>query len=368
MKICVFGGGSLYRLPVYNLMARELDCDFFISAEDPTRGIKTYDETKLLNYRGTLSSYHLLGNFYWLKNAVSLINKPYDLYIVGGPFCISYWFMIILSKFNKKKVASWSHGIYGKEKRMRKFIKSMYFKFCDMNFVYNDRAKSLMVQVGVNERKIASVGNSLDTESNLLIRKSLAKSNIFKEYFQNDNPNLIYVGRVTKEKRLDMLLDAMEILYKKGIFLNLIVIGKDVDGVNLNDLIKERNLDRFVYLFGPCYDERLLGNLFYNADICVSPGNIGLTAISAMTFGCPVISHGNFNFQGPESAAIKPGITGDFFIHNDVNDLARVIKNWIENSNEQKREQVRKDAMWEVDSKWNIYSEVESFKNALSRI
>lgn len=50
----------------------------------------------------------------------------------------------------------------------------------------------------------------------------------------------------------------------------------------------------------------------YNADLCVSPGNVGLTAMHSLVFGCPVITHNCFEWQMPEFEAIQPGITGDF--------------------------------------------------------
>lgn len=52
--------------------------------------------------------------------------------------------------------------------------------------------------------------------------------------------------------------------------------------------------------------------LIYNADLCVAPGNIGLTAMHAMMFGCPCISHNDFSWQMPEFEAIVPYKTGNF--------------------------------------------------------
>jgi len=349
-------------------MAKELNCKFFICEDDPSKGIERYDFYLLKNFQGTLKKKPLIGNFYWQQNTVNLITKPYDLYIVGGPFCLSYWLLIILSKFSKKKVASWSHGIYGRENKIRKLIKKLYFNLCDLNFVYNNRAIELMTEIGIQEQKIARVGNSLDTDGNLAIRKSLIKNNIYKKLFKNDFHTLIFVGRISKEKRLDILIESMKILYEKGLFLNLIVVGKDIDEVYLKNIVKLNKLEKYVYLYGPCYDDSILGDLFYNADICVSPGNVGLTAISALTFGCPVITHNNFNHQGPEFEAIKPGFTGDFFKQNDSEDLAKVIHKWILNTNTEKRKEIKTYAFYEVDNHWNIYSEVQAFKHALTRI
>ena len=43
--------------------------------------------------------------------------------------------------------------------------------------------------------------------------------------------------------------------------------------------------------------------------MCVSPGNVGLTAIHSLTYGTPVLTHDNFNFQMPEAEAIEENIS-----------------------------------------------------------
>jgi glycosyltransferase involved in cell wall biosynthesis len=366
-RICIFGGGSLYRLPIYNLMSSKLGCDFYICEEDPSKGIKTYDYSKLKNFKGSLNSHKIVGNFYWLKDAVGLFWKNYDIYVVGGPFCISYWILLIFSFFSKKKVLSWSHGLYGRETGLRKLIKILYFKLCEHNFVYNERSLNLMVAAGVKQDKITVVGNSLDTDHDLKVRKSLSPDDIYLKHFKNDYPVLIFVGRVTQEKRLDLAIDAISIMAKRNFYVNFIVVGKDIDGVNLLDIADKRNVKDNVWLYGPCYDDAILGNLFYNADLCVSPGNVGLTAISSMTFGCPVISHDNYSYQGPEFESINSGLTGSFFKQLNAYDLADKIQMWLQSMTEQRRNETRKLCFAEIDSKWNIYSEVDAFKQTFSK-
>ena len=118
-------------------------------------------------------------------------------------------------------------------------------------------------------------------------------------------------------------------------------------------------------MYGPCYDDLLLGELFYNANVCVSPGNIGLTAIHSLSFGCPIITHGNFPYQGPEFEAIRPGITGDFFQQGNIEDLARTIKKWI-NISSKEREKIRERCFDEIDRKWNIHHQIEVIKEVIN--
>jgi len=237
-----------------------------------------------------------------------------------------------------------------------------------MNFVYNDRAIDLMEECGIKREKISKVGNSLDTEHDWSIRKALKKTEVFTKHFGNDYPTIIFVGRVTSEKKLHMIIDAMHQLKTKGLNINLVVVGKDVDNVNLEAKAAEKGLSNNLFMYGPCYDDAILGELFYNSDLCVSPGNVGLTAVNSMSFGCPVISHDNFSFQGPEYSAIRPMITGDFFKQGDIQSLSDVIKKWISPEFISRRDAVRKNCYDEIDMNWTIYSETKAFKDAITKI
>lgn len=367
-KICVFGGGSLYRLPIYNEMSRRFGCDFHICEDDPKSGIKTYNHKELDGYSGSFYPRKVFSNFFWLRGAIKLFFKDYDVYVVGGPFGLTYWLFILFSFFSKKRIASWSHGMYGRETGVRKRLKVLFYNLCSMNFVYNERAKQLMVENGISEQKICTVYNSMDTVQDLKIRAGLQPRNIYKSYFNNDYPIAIFVGRVIKDKKLEMLVQAMSILKKQGNPINFFVVGKDVDGVNLKQVAIDNGVENEVYMYGPCYDNATLGDFYYNADICITPGAIGLTAISSLTFGCPVITHDDFSHQGPEFESVERGVTGDFFKASDVNDLASVITKWFSIHGESDREQIRQNAYSVIDSKWNIYSECDAFEKGFEKL
>lgn len=109
-----------------------------------------------------------------------------------------------------------------------------------------------------------------------------------------------------------MIVDSIATLKEQGTMTNAIFIGKDVEGVDLGAYAEKMNVEKQIWMYGPCYEDKILAELFYNSQVCVSPGNVGLTAIHSLTFGCPVITHGDFPHQGPEFESIIPGKTGDF--------------------------------------------------------
>ena len=130
-------------------------------------------------------------------------------------------------------------------------------------------------------------------------------------------------------------------------------------------MLPPKGLANNVWTYGPCYDDQIIGEFFYNASVCVSPGNVGLTAIHALSFGCPVITHNQFPYQNPEFEAIKPGITGDFFEKDNLLSMTEYIKKWTSQTQEE-REQTRTAAFNKIDSKWNIHYQIKIIKEVIS--
>ena len=54
----------------------------------------------------------------------------------------------------------------------------------------------------------------------------------------------------------------------------------------------------------------------------VSPGNVGLNAVHALSYGTPVITHNNVNNQMPEHETIIENFNGCFHKENDINSIA----------------------------------------------
>ena len=96
----------------------------------------------------------------------------------------------------------------------------------------------------------------------------------------------------------------------------------------------------------------MLSPLIYNADLCVAPGNIGLTSIHVLMFGCPAISHNDFAYQMPEFEAIKDGETGSFFERDSQQSLNTAISKWFTRK-DYNREAIRQACYNEIDTNWN---------------
>jgi glycosyltransferase involved in cell wall biosynthesis len=140
---------------------------------------------------------------------------------------------------------------------------------------------------------------------------------------------IICTARVTKTCRFDLLMLAAVKLKAFGYDPFVIIVGDGPEAGTLSALATSLGLAH--KFWGACYDEPTLAKLYKASDLTVSPGKIGLTAMHSMAYGTPVISHDNFDHQMPEYEAILPGVTGDFFVENSSDDLARVMARWFGN-------------------------------------
>ena len=346
-----FNDLAIYRRAIYMMLDEEYDCEWYI--EDTDTKVKEFSASDLKNVHRLHA--HKLGPFYIVDGLIRLLKQEFDIYLVrGATRNLSLFFFCIIKRlfYPQKRIYFWTHGYYGKEGRLELlFWKRPLFKMPDGLFPYSDYCKDLMIQDGFNPQKIHTIHNSLSYGEQLVLRRSIEPSNVYSAHFGNNNPVLVMIGRLNMRKHLDMLFYAVALLEGMGESYNIVLIGDGEDREKLEAVSRDNNLESQTWFYGACYDERKNAELLYNADLCVVPGDVGLTAIHSLMFGLPVITHNMFKYQGPEFEAIRPGVTGMFYEYGDVNNLATTISNWF--STHKDKEDVRYHCYKEIDDYWN---------------
>ena len=341
-------------------------CDFVFGKD--LGDIKEMDTSKL---RGEVKKVDYLRwhGLWWQRGVLGMNVKPYDAFIMlGETRNLSTWlFSLRLRLFHpEKKLYYWSHGWYGKESGLERFLKKVFFRLPNGGtFLYGNYARDLMIKEGFSPEKLYVIHNSLAYEKQLALRKDLHEEDVYQNYFGNGNLNLFFVGRLTRIKQLDMALKALQKCKDLGYDFNLTLIGDGIAKDELMVLTEELGLMDRVWFYGACYDEAELGKMIYNADLCVSPGNVGLTAMHSMVFGTPVITHNDFPHQMPEFEAIHEGVTGGFFEYGSIDSLANSIVKWFV-EHEGQREVVRQACYNEIDTEWTPKFQIEVLKKVLN--
>lgn len=364
IRVCnIFIHPSHYRENIYKKLDATFLCRFVFSNEQLK--IKTFD-TSVLKYVDTCKI-HTIGKIQFQCGLLKYVFQNFNYYLVNANINnISSWmFFIFLKCIPRKKTYLWVHGLYGSETRRQIFIRKLYYRLVDGLFLYGEYGKKILIENGINENKLFVLHNSLNYEEQLELRNTVTKTQVYKERFGNTNPVIVMIGRLNKRKKMDYLLESLSSLKSKGLLYNLVVIGDGEYRKTLENRITDYNLNDQVWMYGACYDELVNAQLIYNADLCVVPGDVGLTAIHSMMFGVPVITHNYYPSQGPEFEAIRNGVTGAFYEYNDVSSLTNCIQCWFE-ANSNKRDMVRKACFEIIDKEWTPNYQLEEFKKVFT--
>lgn len=323
-----------YRRPVFFEMIEHGEHHYeFLGADHSFgSGIKLTDDFPSGRFRKTRAWWP--GPFLIQPGAVlAALGTRYDtLILLGDSKWPTTWLAALVGRIRGKRVLMWTHGWLREESGLQRRFRDCFYKLANALLLYHNRAKSIGIAHGFDPDRMHVIYNSLDTEAQRAVADEITNEQaqqLRKDAFAGaeDTPIVMSVTRLLPEKKLDQLIDAASILKARGTPINLIIAG---DGPEREKLGAQAEwLDVRVHFPGAIYDERTLGTMFHAADLTVMPGAIGLLVMHSLVFGTPVVSHDNFDRQGPEYEAIVEGVTGGFFKEDSVESLADAIAKWI---------------------------------------
>ena len=112
------------------------------------------------------------------------------------------------------------------------------------------------------------------------IQKKKNENNILeKELSENDS--IVSIGRLTKQKNFNFLIDSFFIIQKKYKNLNLFILGEGEERKNLENKIKKLNLSKKIFLVGHkknIYDYLKKSKIFVLSSLWEDPGFVLLEA------------------------------------------------------------------------------------------
>lgn len=273
---------------------------------------------------------------------------------LGDLYCFSTWFASIICRIRGIDVVFWGHGLYGKEGIGKLKIKKLFFGIAQKHLLYERRAKRLMESLGFNKDRLYVVFNSLNYEKQKRYRsecEEVRKRDVLNIFINPELPTIVFIGRLTAQKKLDLLLQAVIEINQNEVGINLLIIGDGEERDKLKNIGADGIKRGWLFFMGALYEEKEIAMYLSASDLCVSPGDVGLTAIHSLSYGTPVATHGDLKYQMPEAEAIVDGHNGFYFERDNVNDLKRKIKIWFSNCND--RQAIRRRCYEIVDTYYN---------------
>jgi glycosyltransferase involved in cell wall biosynthesis len=225
-------------------------------------------------------------------------------------------------KYNIPKTAMW-HTDYFKyadhyispliKKLLLSVGKDMFawiYNSYDLTFCNSEEAVRRIEKFGVKNAKfVCSVGIDMD-----IFKKATDRMD------SNDFFNIVYVGRVTPEKSINVLTDSFKILNKKNKHLKLHIVG---DGPSFNYLRNACSENENIIFYGKVNNEQL-PKYYSLGDVFVNPSHtetFSQTVAEAASCSAPVIAAaGGGNFE-----MVQDNVNGLFFKPEDKYDLAEKI-------------------------------------------
>ncbi|MFA5359349.1 MAG: glycosyltransferase [Patescibacteria group bacterium] len=182
------------------------------------------------------------------------------------------------------------------------------YKKIDLFIAPSKFMKDICVSFGVADNKIKVLNNF----QNKIISSSSAISN---------EPYLLYYGRLSEEKGIEVLAKAMALINKN---IKLKIIGEGPDFNKIRNLIKKLNLTDRIEMLGAKYGQEL-NNYVANSKAVIVPSiwpeNFPYVVLEAMSAGKPVIA----SAIGGLKEMITDGENGFLFKAGDVKSLALAI-------------------------------------------
>ncbi len=197
------------------------------------------------------------------------------------------------------------------------------FKHVDVVTTPSQTAALLLKKIGIKQ-KVIPISCGID----LCRFKPLAEISSIKDIRQKYNiplekNTLLYVGRLDKEKNLDLIIQGFSRVYNTY-NLHLVICGKGAEETRLKELVRSLKLENNVIFTGFVEDEDL-PSLYASCDCFIIAGTAELQSIvtmEAMASGLPIIAVNAMAL--PE--LVHPGINGCLFETGDVIGVSDCIK------------------------------------------
>jgi glycosyltransferase involved in cell wall biosynthesis len=333
-----------YRQPIFQLLCRQKDIEYTLVTGEHigTPSLKPIDPAlaELPVEEGGLRWRFVRNRWFgaeilWQHGVLRLaLSNEYDAFIfLGSVYYLSTWVAALIARMRGKRVLMWTHGYLRRETGLKGFLRRLFYSLAHGLLLYGNHAKEIAIGAGFNPKNLYVIYNSLDYESQLECRRHLTPEllrGVRDRLFPGNNrPVLLWIGRLTPNKQLSMILTAMEMLRGKGLDVNALFVGDGPERPRLEEHARRANLDSCVHFYGAAYEEEEIGQLIALSDLCIGPGEIGLTCMHALAYGTPVITHGDPDHQMPEYEAVVPNVTGLFFEQGSVADLADKVGQWL---------------------------------------
>lgn len=215
----------------------------------------------------------------------------------------------------------WEHNHHNYNKR---YIRKIVLSIKDLDyavFVSQDQQMFYKNQVPSNTVKCLYIPNSIDNIPDLSSKL--------------EKPNIISIGRLSKEKGMDDIIRVFALLHTNKTECSLTIVGDGEERKNLEQLVKTLGIDSVVSFVGYQSSNKIQEYLFESSLLVMGSHteSFGIVILESFACGVPAIA-----FDSAQGACdlIKHGINGYLIKHRDLKEMAAQIQYLLSDYNKLK--------------------------------
>jgi glycosyltransferase involved in cell wall biosynthesis len=315
--------------------------DVFAGEPRPEENIVVADELDVAKYVHARNVHISRGRSYfcWQRGMRRWLNEsqPDALVVSANPRILSSLITIRRMRSRGIPVIGWGLGRLGGAdaltgRAISDRLRGKFYGSFDALIAYSSKAAEDYRNAGVPDERIFVAHNAVSTvDADSAGERFPADGDAVTWWRARHNlsrPTIIYVGRLTTVKRVDVLIDACAAI---GDDCELVVVGDGPERGALEALAAER-FPRAKFLGHQEADALTIA--FAGSDLFVLPGTGGLAIYEAMAHGKPVIVGQG---DGTESDLVHEGKNGASVRPNDVGELITGIRFFLDQPDEMRR-------------------------------
>lgn len=368
-----------YRLGVFREINKATGAILCFGKKGPKGTYLSWVEPDFSHLRiGGFYPFHEIDTLGFLDISVPLLRfKPTVVVTEFALGIVSNYLLLLLRPFLRYKLILWSHGYNRKrgfhpEKSVADKLRVWWMNRADAVMLYSQEGKKVVAPYIRDNKKIFVAQNTLDTITLLKIRDRLdkiGKEEVKKQLGFTKRYNLIYIGRLLKEKEPDRLIDVHRIVSRKIDNIELHIVG---NGPIMGDLkvrtkeLEDGDKNLKIRFWGAIADDETTGKMLYASDLMVMPAYLGLSIVHSFCFECPVVSQKqgiNGPVHGPEIEYVIDGKTGFLIPYGNNELMAEVIIKCL--SDEAQRNKMKQEIRKTVERVCSLDNMIKGFSEAI---
>lgn len=303
-----------YRVPFFEALAEALAkraIELRLAVGQPTPAERSKNDEGHLEWARVVPTRYLLdGALCWMDLAPQI--KGVEIAIVTHENKMLNNLPLLFGR-RGPRTALWGHGRNFQATRWKagpQWVREAISRRADWWFAYTQVSTDAVRQHGFPADRITTVNNSVDTQQLAgQIQQALTGASVAELRRKHGLPEQctlgIFVGSLYEEKRLDLLVEAAQVIHDEVPNFRLAVVG---DGPMRGWLQQAASSRPWLHCAG-VQKGQAKAELLAASDLMLNPGLVGLGILDSFAAGLPMITT-DCGLHSPEIAYLDDGING----------------------------------------------------------